>query len=64
MRAAAGDLQSKGAALVLVKGGHLAGTNGRAAVDVACDGDTVEEIEGEVVRCTADTAVCADRENT
>ena len=51
MRAAARDLQAKGAALVLVKGGHLAGSNGRAAVDVACDGDAVEELEGEVVRC-------------
>ena len=51
MRAAARDLQAKGAALVLVKGGHLAGTNGRAAVDVACDSDNVEELEGDVVRC-------------
>jgi len=51
MRAAARDLRAKGAALVLVKGGHLAGANGRAAVDVACDGDGLEELESEVVRC-------------
>ena len=51
MRAAARDLRVKGAALVLVKGGHLAGANGRAAVDVACDGDGLEELESEVVRC-------------
>ena len=49
MRAAAQDLRAKGAALVLVKGGHLAGANGRA-VDVACDGDGLEELESEVVR--------------
>ena len=51
MRAAAQDLRAKGAALVLVKGGHLAGANGRAAVDVACDGNGLEELESEVVRC-------------
>ena len=59
MRAAAADLQAKGAALVLVKGGHLAGTNGRAAVDVACDGATTEELESEVVRWAAQNwSVC------
>ena len=53
MKAAAADLQARGAALVLVKGGHLAGTNGRAAVDVACDGANTEELESEVVRSAA-----------
>jgi len=59
MRAAARDLRAKGAALVLVKGGHLAGANGRAAVDVACDGDGLEELESEVVRwrLSLDTAL-------
>ena len=63
MKAAAADLQAKGAALVLVKGGHLAGTNGRAAVDVACDGVNTEELESEVIRSGSENMLLPSQSN-